>query len=69
MAWFDVYTRSGQKWMFRKRIIRSGETIDISELKKQLCSELGEQPGVILDPNNIKIVQPIELKEAKEESK
>ena len=67
MAWFDVYIRQGQRWVFRKRVVRS-DGFDILVLKKELSTELGEQPGEILAPENIKIVKPVEL-QAEEKGK
>lgn len=67
MAWFDVYIRQGQRWVFRKRVVRA-DGFDILVLKKELSTELGDQPGDILAPENIKIVKPVEL-QAEEKGK
>lgn len=64
MAWFDIYQRQGQKWVFRKRIIKK-QSINLMDLKKILSSELAHQPGELVSPEDIKIVQPVELKEDK----
>ena len=64
MSWLDVYTKQGQRWVFRKRIIREGRNLNINTIKKELCVELSE-PGEILDPQNIKVVPPVEFKPEK----
>ena len=64
MAWFDIYQRQGQKWVFRKRIIQK-QSINHLDLKRMLSSELAQQPGELVSPEDIKIVVPVELKEDK----
>ena len=55
-AWLDVYTKSKDQWVFRRRVPRP-EDKTFEELRSSIARSLGQSPAVPMSFSDLKLVK------------